>query len=210
MAILSIDTALRTCSLGVMSGEGDVLFSQIIEMPRGQDQALAPAVDQALKTAKISMSDLSAIAVTTGPGSFTGIRVGLAFARGLVSVLKIPLIGLTTTDILSASYTNKVSTVIEIKKDAYIAQIFDNKTPQTQLLSLTEEELKTFIIEQGVEKAVTHSHAVEEMLSIECDIVLPNPQAMLTMARERMHNTDDVVRPIYVRGADVTVKSNKN
>ena len=73
----------------------------------GRDQAatLMPAIAASLQAAGVSRRDLSLIAVTIGPGSFTGVRVGLAAARGLAVALDAPLAGLTTTDVLLAQAT---------------------------------------------------------------------------------------------------------
>lgn len=212
MNILSIDTALRTCGIGVMR-DGDVVFKHAQPMPRGQNQALAIAVETALEKTGVAMSDLSAIAVTVGPGSFTGIRIGMAFARGLVSVLKIPLIGLTTLEVLSHQTAGHVAVIIEIKKDAYIAQVFDDGVAQTEISAVNQEELTELLNRNQVKTVVTHSEPVKEFLTMECHLSMPDPSVMLKMAKQKYQQegaVHDVVRPLYIRSADVTVKAEKN
>ncbi len=206
--ILAIDTALRSCSVGVMSA-GEVVFEETQIMGRGQDQALAGMVDQALQGAHITPKNLSAIAVTTGPGSFTGIRVGMAFARGMASVLKIPLVGLTTTEVLINQISGNGAAIIEIKKDAYIAQIFTKNIAQTELIALNEKELIQTLSGNQVRKAITHTENVQSLISIDCVVSMPIPSGLLKMAQQRLaiQKNEEIVRPVYVRPADVTIKN---
>jgi tRNA threonylcarbamoyladenosine biosynthesis protein TsaB len=72
-------------------------------MERGHAEALAPMVQEAMAEAGLAFADLDRLAVTTGPGTFTGQRVGLAFMRGLRLALKRPLIGITTLQAMAAA-----------------------------------------------------------------------------------------------------------
>ncbi len=101
MRILGIDTALGACSAALL--DGDQIVSHAHEsMQRGHAEALAPMVDAVMRSSGLSFSNLERIAVTTGPGTFTGQRVGLAFARALALALKIPIVGVTTLDAMAA------------------------------------------------------------------------------------------------------------
>ena len=102
MKLLAVDTALGACSVAVLDGDS-VLAHHFQEMTRGHAEALAPMVDEAMRLAGIAFADLDRLAVTTGPGTFTGQRVGLAFMRGLRVALKKPLIGVTTLEAMAAA-----------------------------------------------------------------------------------------------------------
>lgn len=93
--ILAVDTCFGACSAAVLSGPRVVARSRL-EMARGHAEALAPMVEAVMQEAGLSFSALDKLAVTTGPGSFTGQRVGLAFMRGLRLALTKPLIGITS------------------------------------------------------------------------------------------------------------------
>jgi tRNA threonylcarbamoyladenosine biosynthesis protein TsaB len=93
--LLAVDTALGACSVAVLDG-ARIAAHRIEFMDRGHAEALAPMVEDAMHDAKIEFSALDRVAVTTGPGTFTGQRVGLAFMRGLRVALGRPLIGITT------------------------------------------------------------------------------------------------------------------
>ena len=101
MKILAVDTALGACSVALL--EGKQTLAHIFEaMDRGHAERLAPMVEEAMRTAGVEFSALGRLAVTVGPGTFTGQRVGLAFMRGLRLALKIPLAGTTTLEIMAA------------------------------------------------------------------------------------------------------------
>ena len=95
MKILAADTALGACSVAVLYGE-KVLAHRFELMERGHAEALAPMAEAAMAESGLSFAALERLAVTAGPGTFTGQRVGLAFMRGLRIALKVPLVGVTT------------------------------------------------------------------------------------------------------------------
>src|SRR5262249_38131051 len=94
-------TALGACSAALVD-DGRVLAGEHEQMLRGHAEALAPMVKRIMDKAGCAFSELDRIAVTTGPGTFTGQRVGLAFARALGLALKKTVIGVTTLDALAA------------------------------------------------------------------------------------------------------------
>jgi tRNA threonylcarbamoyladenosine biosynthesis protein TsaB len=101
MTILAFDCAVSGLSVAVV--RDDVCLACHREEGRGQAATLLPAIAGALQQAGVDRRALSMIAVTVGPGSFTGVRVGLAAARGLALALGVPLAGITTTAALLAA-----------------------------------------------------------------------------------------------------------
>ena len=95
MKILAVDTALGACSVAVLDGD-KALAHRFELMERGHAEALAPMVEEAMAESGLAFAALERLAVTVGPGTFTGQRVGLAFMRGLRIALKKPLVGITT------------------------------------------------------------------------------------------------------------------
>jgi tRNA threonylcarbamoyladenosine biosynthesis protein TsaB len=100
--ILAVDTALGACSVAVLESEC-VRAHRFAAMDRGHAEALAPLVQETMREAGLAFGDIDRLAVTTGPGTFTGQRVGLAFMRGLRLALKKPLAGITTLDAMAAA-----------------------------------------------------------------------------------------------------------
>jgi tRNA threonylcarbamoyladenosine biosynthesis protein TsaB len=102
MAILALDTCLDACSVAVL-GDGVALAQMSEPMSRGHQERLAPMVAEAMTRAGLDYADLSRIAVTVGPGSFTGLRVGLAFGKAIALALGVPCIGVGVLQALAAS-----------------------------------------------------------------------------------------------------------
>lgn len=99
--LLAVDTTFGACSAALVDGER-VLSRRLEVMQRGHAEALAPMVEAVMTEAGLAFADLDRLAVTTGPGSFTGQRVGLAFMRGLRVALDKPLIGVTSLAAMAA------------------------------------------------------------------------------------------------------------
>lgn len=102
MRILAVDTALGACSVAILNDQ-HLAAHRFVFMERGHAEALAPMVDDAMSEAGLAFADLDRLAVTTGPGTFTGQRVGIAFMRGLKLALDRPLIGVTTLEAMAAA-----------------------------------------------------------------------------------------------------------
>jgi tRNA threonylcarbamoyladenosine biosynthesis protein TsaB len=102
MGIIAIDTALHACSVAITC-DGVALASITKPMARGQAEAIAPMVHGALAEAELVPNALTAIVVTRGPGAFTGLRCGLAFARSMALALDVPCIGVDTLTALRVS-----------------------------------------------------------------------------------------------------------
>jgi len=119
--ILAVDTALGACSVAVLDGE-KVLAHRFEEMARRHAEALAPMVEETMRQAGIGFAALERLAVTTGPGTFTGQRVGLAFMRGLRVALKKPLVGITTLEAMAvATGAERAAAIHDAKRDeAYL------------------------------------------------------------------------------------------
>ncbi|MGA7711029.1 MAG: tRNA (adenosine(37)-N6)-threonylcarbamoyltransferase complex dimerization subunit type 1 TsaB [Rhizomicrobium sp.] len=101
MKILAVDTAFGACSAALLQDDA-VLARRFTVMERGHAEALAPMVEAVMFEAQIGFEALDRLAVTVGPGTFTGQRVGLAFMRGLRLALKKPLTGVTSLAAMTA------------------------------------------------------------------------------------------------------------
>ncbi|MEZ5994286.1 MAG: tRNA (adenosine(37)-N6)-threonylcarbamoyltransferase complex dimerization subunit type 1 TsaB [Hyphomonadaceae bacterium] len=100
MIVLGVDTALDACSVALVRGE-ETLAALSEAMSRGQAERLAPMLLDALAAAGLTPSAIERVAVTKGPGSFTGVRVGLSFARALALALDKPCLGVSTLEALA-------------------------------------------------------------------------------------------------------------
>src|SRR3981189_3649923 len=97
MLVLAIDTALDACSAGVLDTDtGKLIALESQPMKRGHAEALMPLIARVIKEAGLAFASFDRIAATTGPGSFTGLSVGLSAARGIALAANQPVVGLTT------------------------------------------------------------------------------------------------------------------
>lgn len=130
MRILAIDTALEACSAAVLdTARAAVVASESIPMVRGHAEALMPLVALVLDRARLEFPELDRVAVTTGPGSFTGLRVGISAARGLALAASKPVVGLSTlaayaAPFIAADDTQPVVAAIDAHHDHLYIQVF--------------------------------------------------------------------------------------
>ena len=123
MLILAIDTALDACAAALLDTEAGKLIAQEAQaMKRGHAEALMPLIGRVIAASGIAFTDLGRIAVTTGPGSFTGLRVGLSAARGIALAANIPAVGVTTlaayaAPIVSQNDEHPVVSAIDARHD---------------------------------------------------------------------------------------------
>lgn len=104
MLVLAIDTALEHCAAAVLDAvAGNILASETLVMSRGHAEALMPLVMRVMEESKTSFEKLDRIAVTTGPGSFTGLRVGISAARGIGLAAQKEVVGVTTLSAYAAA-----------------------------------------------------------------------------------------------------------
>ena len=129
MLILAIDTALDACAAAVLDTDtGKVVAQESQSMKRGHAEALMPLIGRVIKASGTAFASLGRIAVTTGPGSFTGLRVGLSAARGIALAANIPVVGVTTlaayaAPIVSQNAEHPVVSAIDARHDHVYLQI---------------------------------------------------------------------------------------
>lgn len=119
---LLIETASLSCSAAI-ADENGILASEQILIPKAHASSLCPIIDNILKRTGLKTQDLSAIAVSEGPGSYTGLRVGLSTAKGLCFGSDVPLIGIGTLDILAEE--GKTHIFEKLKKKSIIIPMAD-------------------------------------------------------------------------------------
>jgi tRNA threonylcarbamoyladenosine biosynthesis protein TsaB len=111
--VLAIDTAAPRLQLGLLRADGTV-DSLVEDMAQGHAECIMPAIGELLARNGVGYDDLDRIAVTTGPGSFTGLRIGLSAARGLGLALGIPVLGIPTMSAISLLAPEKLPFVVLI------------------------------------------------------------------------------------------------
>lgn len=126
--ILALDTATSSCSVALWAD--GVKACRTTAMERGHAEALMPMVIEVLAAADVAFADLDLVAVTVGPGSFTGLRIGLAAARGMALAANLPCLGITTLEAVAESIDrprqpdNMVLAALDSKRGDIFAQAF--------------------------------------------------------------------------------------
>lgn len=130
--LIAFDAAGGSCGAAVWR-DGKILAEKLEEMHRGQAERLVPMIEEVLAQARVSHGALDALAVTVGPGAFTGVRIGLAAARGYALALGLPQIGVTTFEALAEATVageragRRLLVVIDAKRADFFCQLFNSE-----------------------------------------------------------------------------------
>ena len=144
MPLLALDTSTGACSVALFDGGRGYLAARHELMPRGHAEALAPMVAAVMDEAGLEMSAVKRLGVTTGPGTFTGVRIGIAFARALAVALDVPLTGITTLRAIAANLEGgpqPVAAIMDARRGEVYMQLFGPRGEQItppQILGLAE------------------------------------------------------------------------
>src|SRR5262249_27068835 len=124
--ILAIDTALGACSAGLRVNGKHFARSEI--MLSGHAERLMPMINEVMEEAGVKFPDLDTVVTTTGPGAFTGLRIGLSAAKSLGLALDIPVFGITTLQALALQYSAEkkpsgpLGVILETKREDFYFQ----------------------------------------------------------------------------------------
>ena len=223
--VLGVDSAMNGCSVALYFGdEPERNVSAMLSMERGQAEALVPLVRDTVARANIEFSDIDLIVTTRGPGTFTGLRVGLSAARSFALTLDIPLLGVSTLEALARGYIEKhnddidgvVAVIVESKRSDFYFQFFD-----TQCRALSEAcaidadgIVTTLSGHTGVIIGDAQLRFKEEcgdsipdgFRLIEDEGSQPDPLALAHIGYKTPENGSyKDISPLYLRGADVSM-----
>jgi tRNA threonylcarbamoyladenosine biosynthesis protein TsaB len=136
MVLLAIDTATRMMGVALYDGK-TVLAEQMWIAGNQHNSLLASAVQASFQICGVASADIRAVAVTHGPGSYTGLRIGVAFAKGIAGANRLPLIGVSTLDVLATpqpiSTKNKLLCVVQAGRGRVICGTYQTKKGRWQL-----------------------------------------------------------------------------
>ena len=132
MLCLALDTTGPACSAALVSG-GETIAADSAQIKRGHAEYLGPQVKALLKTAGVSFGDIDRIAVCTGPGSFTGLRVALAFAKGMALPRGTDVVGISALQVWAAMADPKSGKTVlssaDVRRGEFFSQVFDKGVP---------------------------------------------------------------------------------
>lgn len=229
MNILALDTCFGACS--VAAGRRGQEFSCEFELRQtGHAEALVPMIERVMALAHLSFSDLDRVAVTTGPGSFTGMRIGIAVARALSLATGVPVAGMPTLDVMAETARHRhalkgdgpawpehVLVAVDARKDQVYVQVFGPNqaaTPSAQLLSPQDAacllpEGQVVMVGSGAHLVAAHLNVNRSGVQTLYPDLQPSALCLALMACEaQLCGTR--VRPLYLRPPDAKPQDGKS
>jgi len=218
MNILALDTSMGACSAAVLRSANGTrrLHALQAEMPRGHAEALMPMVDEVLAEAEIAPGELDLIAATVGPGSFTGVRIAIAAARGLALVTSAKLYGTDSLTVMaraarlaSATPEGPFAVAVDARRDMIYFGLYDEDgrrldgpllVAPEDAARLLPERLHVAIGSSAqalADAAVARGHVIEAALPT----LQPSAEALAEIALES-GETSASLRPLYLRPPD--------
>ena len=152
--ILSIETSTSICSVAIHE-QGELIALAEIKEPGAHAEKLLLLVDELFEKAGLSFADLDAVAVSQGPGSYTGLRIGVSTAKGIAYALEIPLIGINTLQAMAASQSvapgDYVVAVLDARRKEVYTQTFGDSLQELSPIEavVLEEGVFASILEKG-------------------------------------------------------------
>ncbi len=227
--ILNIETSTTVCSVALTEND-KIIAEKISYEPNSHSKLLANFVDEILKEAQIKTSDLQAIAVSEGPGSYTGLRIGVSLAKGLAYASNIPMIAIDTLQIIATGLTTEhphlLSTnpvlvpMIDARRMEVYTAFFDaelNKISETSNMIIDQFSFQTPLQHRQMiffgngaskcRKVITHPNAIF------IDNIFPLAKNMNILAHKKLENKNFVdvayFEPFYLKPFIATTPKNK-
>ncbi|MFV8335420.1 tRNA (adenosine(37)-N6)-threonylcarbamoyltransferase complex dimerization subunit type 1 TsaB [Flavobacterium sp. RSP29] len=215
--ILNIETATKNCSVALAKGGKTIVCKEIAEEGYSHAERLHVFIEEVIKEAGITLNDLSAIAVSQGPGSYTGLRIGVSAAKGLCYALDIPLIAVDTLQALASQVTISSGLIIPMidarRMEVYSAVFTPNYERKREVLAeiITEnsfEDLEETLYFVGDCAEKCQAVLTKENYVFLDEIVYPSAKEMSAISFEKfkINDTVDVAyfEPYYLKDFMIT------
>jgi tRNA threonylcarbamoyladenosine biosynthesis protein TsaB len=214
--VLAIDSALGACAATVYdAGLWQTLAVQSYLMSRGHAEVLMPMIERVMHDAGISFDRLDRVVTTTGPGSFTGVRIGIAAARGLALASGKPAIGVSTLDALSAPHVSETETVpvvaaIDAKHGSFFLQMTgaNGRVLVTPRVASLQDALRSTaiglvrIIGSGADQLATHWPPDVPAPLLVDPLPAPDIVWVARLGAKAYPDKTALPRPLYLRAPD--------
>jgi tRNA threonylcarbamoyladenosine biosynthesis protein TsaB len=160
MYVLGIDTATMVCSIGLADQER-IVAERILHTRKTHSERLMPMIQQMLADVQLAPQDLNGIAVSIGPGSFTGLRIGITTAKSLAFALHIPIVGISTLEALAAQFPysrHLICPIIDAQKGNVYTALF--RTDEGYPIRINEYQVIS------MDDVIKHSHSCGQSVII--------------------------------------------
>ncbi|MBM6498792.1 tRNA (adenosine(37)-N6)-threonylcarbamoyltransferase complex dimerization subunit type 1 TsaB [Flavobacterium macrobrachii] len=214
--ILNIETATKNCSVSLAKNGETILCKEIAEQGYSHAEKLHVFIEEIVKEANVNFSEIKAVAVSKGPGSYTGLRIGVSAAKGLCYALQIPLISIDTMQVLAkkAVVDGLIVPMIDARRMEVYSAIFDknhNKIKDVEAEVLSENSYQdynetVYFVGDCQEKCKTV--LTKENFIFLPEIVFPSANEMSQLSFEKFQNNEfeDVAyfEPFYLKDFKLT------
>ena len=209
--ILNLETSTKNCSVALAQNEKTVLCKEIAEQGFSHAEKLHVFIEEIVNEANLNFSEIKAVAVSKGPGSYTGLRIGVSAAKGLCYALQIPLISIDTMQVLAkkAVVDGLIVPMIDARRMEVYSAIFDknhNKIKDVEAEILTENSYQDFdqtIYFVGDCQEKCQTVLIKDNFKFLPEIVFPSANEMSQLSFEKFQNNDfeDVAyfEPFYLK-----------
>ncbi|UXN62966.1 tRNA (adenosine(37)-N6)-threonylcarbamoyltransferase complex dimerization subunit type 1 TsaB [Phyllobacterium sp. A18/5-2] len=215
MKLLALDTAANLCSVAILDVETGTILAEISEdIGKGHAERLMAVIGQVTERANIAIGEIGKIAVSVGPGSFTGVRVGVSTARGFALALKCPVVGISTLEALACDAAklipgNSILSIIDARRGELYAQFFgEDGSALSEPMVTTLPQILEQLTERGPDYVLAGSGAplVNENLDRPLDAAVKaatgSIEAFARLGAVRIADRESP-KPLYLRGLDV-------
>jgi tRNA threonylcarbamoyladenosine biosynthesis protein TsaB len=185
--ILAFDTSAAHCAAALLLPDRVILRHEPME--KGQAERLVPLLEEVLAEGGLAWGDLKAIAVGTGPGNFTGVRIAVAGARGLALGLGIPAVGVTRLEALAYGLPRPLTVIEDARRGEVYLQEFTDTGPGAARLARADEAAAGPVTGSAAGPAALHS-------------TMPLVEAIARISALRATAPQPRPAPFYLRGAD--------
>lgn len=202
MIYLALDTASHLCAAALYDDSRDAIVGEVTQdIGRGHAEHLMDVIGECFKQASLEYSHLGKVICTVGPGSFTGVRVGLSTARGIALGLSIPVVGINTLAALAgeAGTSGSLATILDARREE--AYVLWNETAQVMrydALDVFFGDNEFELCGSGAEEFLNHTTKTHKILHE----LAAAPIATIARLGALMHDSDEPPEPLYLRAPD--------
>ncbi|NLT96266.1 MAG: tRNA (adenosine(37)-N6)-threonylcarbamoyltransferase complex dimerization subunit type 1 TsaB [Clostridia bacterium] len=227
MIILSIDSATPVAGVAVID-QNTILAESFLNTGNTHSEQLLPLIDRTLREVKLSLNDLDAIAVSIGPGSFTGLRIGLATAKGLAQVSGLKLVAVPTLDALAqnlADLDGYICPILNARKGEVYTALYETEEGEIKRISEYQAVKPQVLCEKirGLDNKVTflgdgvfeYRDLISSLLGRQAhwpsvNNLLPRPSSLALLGLKKLQRgkTEDIytLLPFYLRKSEAEIK----
>jgi len=206
--LLAIDTSGPLCSVALLDLETDkFVFSKSDDLGRGHAEHLMTMLENEMASSAVEWGEITRVAVVVGPGSFTGLRVGIAAARGFALALNVPCTGVSVFDAIRFEHraVANLACMLDARRDQVWMQCYDKATSISGPATYSAEDFTNFI-DSNIDHVAGSAVALlgengRQRFTIVSKEASPSIEAVARFAADRFVS-DEEVKPLYLRDPD--------